>query len=248
MHFPAIQTPTDLAYKPAASRDPEEIEWLTGLPGGIVIARNQKIGTTAAEIAFDRGTEELGIVQARDLVGVLAVVAFGTAYHLYAENRGLTSMYRRVRLVEITDPTTGERLTEQELADMTSSGLEAAEGLASGIEQRVLAHKPHDHTDIILGKTLAHTGARLAVVDKGINRWPDEPRSQQDAVYGFTFLAHQQMLELSGKLGARPTMAQLPDEQSPLRRYLNDDSLAINQANYTILKESIEEARAISLD
>ena len=85
---------------------------------------------------------------------------------------------------------------------------------------------------------------RLAVVDKDIDRWHGGAHTLQDASWGFAMRAQQMMIELSGQIQARPTVAQLPNPNSPLRRHLNDNRESVTQPAYEILMEALEKAKA----
>ena len=82
----------------------------------------------------------------------MAKVALGTSFYLYVERSRVPKMYKRVKLVELLNPETNERLTEEELVTQVQKGLELAAIQAEEIESLVLGKSEHYDQDDALGE------------------------------------------------------------------------------------------------
>ena len=245
--FPTIQTPLDTNYVPKPTRNEREAELLKGKPTGIVIARNQRIGLDAGYTAYLRLIDaEESILTVDSLGSLLSSVALGTSYHLYAQQDAQKVMYRRVKI-----PRLDNRSSYDGSEDIVDEGLDLIKDAAiraNSIQEKVLVGEPIEKDNRKLGRSLARAGVTLAVVDISDTILPNRDNLTDRDIQNTTWFevqrAYQMMLELSGTIGSRPTVAQLADEQSPLRRHMNDDRAFVAQRAHTVLLEQIEEARA----
>lgn len=247
--FPAIQTAKDLNYVPKPTRDAARAEWFSDKPAGIVIAWQQKVGSVAASRAFDRIVETGNENDIENVSNLLALTSFGTAYHVFAEHDAERVMYRRAKIPRLINPDTKERVTQDDLLASAQTGLANAADLAMMIETLLIEDKPSKQLQKksrSLGRILAPTGATLAAIQAGAA----DLHTDEEGMQWYTWLAAQgaylRMLELSGKIDTRPTIAQLPDTHSPLRRFMNDDQQFTNKTTHKVLLEEVEEAASIS--
>ncbi|HRF28037.1 MAG TPA: hypothetical protein PL051_00120 [Candidatus Saccharibacteria bacterium] len=250
LYFPAIQTESDLNYIPKPTRDETKRALFRSMPHGFVIVHNQRIGIKGGTEALQRAVYEGDPRNVRDLTRVLATAAFGTAYHLYAEDMmflddpSQLKMYRQVVLPELQDAETGEEIPKEKQMEAALTGLVGASRLARKIEEEhAIGNIDHTQDNYDLGVALTHQGARLSVLAGNVSGRGDELRVRANALIA-AGKGMVGMLELSGRIGSRPTFAQLGDEQSPWRRYLHDEQAVISQRAHKILLEEIEEASA----
>ncbi len=240
--FPAVQTARDNNYIPKPTRDEERAEWFSGKPG-IVIPYQQKIGTIAASQAFDRIVETGNEENVKNISNLLALTSFGTAYHVFAEHDADRVMYRRAKIPTMINPDTKERVSQDDLLALAQVKLANAADLAMEIEQARIEGKPLRKKSRMLGRVLAPAGATLATIEADVAHMNGDEKDMQWHTWRAAQGSYLRMLELSGKLDTRPTVAQLADEHSPLRRFMNDDQEFMNKATHTAVLEEVEEAR-----
>lgn len=250
LHFPAVQTERDFNYVPRPTRDETKRELFRSMPPGFVVVHYQKIGLRAGTEALNHAVQAGDERVVDELAELFASMSYGTAYHLYAEDAAFATdpakirMYRQVWLPEMVDPETGRVLERAELMDHTISGLAHAAELATQIQDNHEQYFDNTNNKKKLGATLAHQGVNLSVLAGHVTGHHGTIEQVQANVFMAAEKGRVRMLELSGRTGSRPTAAQLADEQSPLRRYLNDNPSALSREGYRILREEIEEASA----
>ncbi|MBC7512244.1 hypothetical protein H7142_01110 [Candidatus Saccharibacteria bacterium] len=238
--FPVVQTPADTDYVPLPTRDAAMIAMFEGRPRGIRIAWQQKVGSEAAARAFgtikDIGSEQ----DIREAADFFATTAIGTAHHAFLQREGDDVMYHRAKLPKMVNAEADYYTSQEELIEEAASGLRYAADLADAIETGVLEGSPVHRMNERLGRSLARTGLTLAVISQNVS-------SERDDMVGMQYLAWQagqgaytRTVELSGRIGARPTIAQLADEQSPLRRYMNDDPDSVSDDVYRLIVYEVE--------
>lgn len=240
LFFHVVQTPDDADYVPSRKRSPELIERFEGKPPGVVIAWQQKVGTAAVAQAFER----IGSTGDRDdtleLAEMASYLAIGTAYHLFAQKEAKRVMYRRVRIPRMIDPETGKRTSEQELVESAQAGLAHAAQLAIVIDEMVNEERSIGKQNEQLGLSLATTGMTLAVIGDSVASLRDDAEDMQWHTWQAAQGSYLRTFELSGLIGVRPTFAQLADDQSPYRRYLNDDSESVTQTVFETLINEVD--------
>lgn len=225
------------------TRDEKLARQFEGGPRGIVIARYQHIGSLAALKTFehmvDNDVSPDDFFSAADL---FAMTSIGTAYHTFAQPKSKHVMYRRVKIPRLVDSETEQRVTHEELVRKTQTGLAQAADLAVMIENMVQERQPVDRANEWLGRSLATTGMDLAALEADLTSLRLDEEDMQWESWQAAQGAYLRTIELSGKIGARPTVAQLADDQSPLRRYLHDNKESVSQMVYRTLLEQIEAA------
>lgn len=238
--FPVVQTPSDVDYVPLPKRDPRQIAEFEGGPRGIVIARQQKLGAAVAATTFERVVTADDDEQLAEVADLFSQLAIGTAYHTFAQREADRVMYRRVKIPMMIDPETGKRTSEQQLIESAQAGLAHTAQLAIMIDEQVGERSDVRGINQQFGYALATTGMTLAAIKADIAGLRLNAEDMQWHSWQAAQGAYLRTFELSGKIGVRPTLAQLPDEGSPLRRYLNDDSDSVSQPTYEVLLDEIE--------
>ena len=250
--FPTNKDRTDLDYVPLRTRDPRRIELYSGKPPGSVIAIQQRAGIEALLGTYDalsRTSYELADLRA--ISDVTAIAALGTAHHAFGEPEADNLGFRRIKIAKVIDPETKERLTSKKLIEDVILGLAGAAELAMDIEERTLDRKDTTRRSDQLGRALATVGFQAAALHDGVDRqYGNETGVLQHVSWLSARAASQRALDLSDEIGVRPTIAQLPDEQSPLRRYINDNPWFVPMPAYGILEDQARVAmgRAVSRD
>lgn len=238
--FPVVQTPADTDYVPLPTRDPAMIALFEGRPRGIRIAWQQKVGTEAAARVFgtikDVGSEQ----DIREAATFFATTAIGTAHHAFLQRDGDDVMYHRAKLPIMVNTETDHYVAQEELIEEAAAGLRYAAELSDEIETGVLERSPVRRTNERLGRSLARTGLTLAVISQNVSAQRDDPTGMQHLAWQAGQGAYTRTVELSGRIGARPTIAQLADEQSPLRRYMNDDPDSVSDDVYRLIVHEVE--------
>lgn len=241
--FPTSNDRPDLDYIPAKSRNARSIELFSGKPAGSVIAIQQRVGVEALLKTYDTlDTSIYGLDDLRAVSDVTAIAALGTAHHTFAETESETLSFRRIRIPRILDPKTGERLTSRKLIDSIRTRLASAAELAMDIEDGVLDRRDTRRRSDQLGRALATVGFEAAALHDGIYNQYGNDADVQHVSWLSARAASQRALDLSDTIGVRPTIAQLPDEQSPLRRYMNDNPWFTPAPAYGVIEDQMRAA------
>lgn len=242
--FPTIKDRRDLDYVPAKSRDPQRIELFTGKPAGSVIAIQQRVGVDALLATVDRleRENEYGLEDLRAVSDVIAITALGTAHHAFGEPEADNLGFRRIKIAKVMDPEKREHLTAPRLIGSIQTGLVNAAKLAAAIEAATLEGGDRFRNNDRLGRTLATVGFQAAALHDGMDRQYGSLVDVQHASWLSARAASRRALDLSDTIGTRPTVAALPDEQSPLRRYMNDNPWFVPTPSYGVLVDEIDEA------
>lgn len=233
-------------YVPAKSRDPKRIELFSGKPAGSVIAIQQRVGIEALQATFNtlESDESYGMEDLRRVSDVTAVAALGTAHHAFGEPEADNLAFRRIKIAKVFDPKTHEHLTADKLLASIQTGLANSAELAAEIEERTLERKDTMKPSDKLGRMLATVGFAAAALHDGIDRQYGNEADVQHVSWLSARAASQRALDLSDTIGTRPTVAQLPDDQSPLRRYMNDNPWLVPAPAYGILLDEVNTAMA----
>jgi hypothetical protein len=242
--FPTIKDRPDLDYVPARARDPERIELFSSKPPGSVIAIQQRVGVDAMLATVERlwAAKQYGVEDIRAVSDVIAITSLGTAYHAFGEPEADSLAYRRIKIPKVIDPEKRERLTAPRLVGSIQTGLANAAKLAIAIEDATLERRDSTTNSDKLGRTLATVGFQAAALHDGIDHQYGSLVDVQHASWLSARAASRRALDLSDTIGTRPTVAALPDEQSPLRRYMNDNPWFVPSPSYGVLVEEINEA------
>ncbi|HEY1085579.1 MAG TPA: hypothetical protein VGE34_02540 [Candidatus Saccharimonadales bacterium] len=240
--YPAVQTASDKNYVPKPTRDEKRAELFSGKTG-IVIPWQQKIGTIASARAFNRIAQTGNEENIKNISNLLALTSFGTAYHVFAERDADRVMYRRAKIPTMINPDTKERTSQDDLLVLAQGRLAEAADLAIGIEQACIDGRSLRGKSHMLGRVFAPAAATLATIEAGVADMDGNEKDMQWHAWQAAQGSYLRMLELSGKLDARPTVAQLADEHAPLRRFMNDDQHFVNKVSHKTLLEEIEEAK-----
>jgi hypothetical protein len=179
----------------------------------------------------------------RAVSDVIAITALGTAHHAFGEPEADNLGFRRIKIAKVIDPETKERLTAPRLVGSIQTGLANAAKLAIAIESATLERGDTTKNTDKLGRTLATVGFQAAALHDGIDRqYGGSLAELQHMSWLSARAASRRALDLSDTIGTRPTVAALPDEQSPLRRYMNDNPWFVPAPSYGVLLEEIDEA------
>jgi hypothetical protein len=236
--FWTIKDRPDLDYVPAKSRNPRKIELFSGKPPGSVIAIQQSAGIEALSRTYTYlDSDVYGLDDLRAVSDVVAIASLGTAHHTFGEPEAENLNYRRIKLAKVLDPKTGERLTARKLVSSIQTRLATAAELAMDIEDRVLERKDTSKRNDQLGRMLATVGFEAAALHDGIYNQYGNLAEVQQASWLSARAASLRALALSDTIGVRPTIAQLTDEQSPLRRYMNDNPWFIPAPSYGVVED-----------
>lgn len=239
-HFQVVQTPKDRDYVPLPARDSDRVALFEGGPSGIVIATDQKIGSRAVANTFEWASSEGTDEDLRSASRMFAYTSLGTAYHLYAQKAVQEVMYRQVPLPLAVDLETGDYVGMDAFKDDASAGLDVAAGEADKIKQAVVEQRSHARFEKPLGRVLARTGLTLAAISDNVPRVRSgNPVEAQNAVYMSAQLAYAQMMELSGQIGVRPTVAQVANRRSPLMQHLHDNRQSVTGPVYDRLNDEV---------
>lgn len=235
--FPTIKDRPDLNYVPAKSRDPKRIELFSGKPAGSVIAIQQRVGVEAllATVTTLDDDAQYGIDDLRAISDVVAITSLGTAHHAFGEPEADNLGFRRIKIPKVIDPKTEERLTAAKLVDSVQAGLTNAAKLAIAIETATLEHGETLRNSDRLGRTLATVGFQAAALRAGLDKQYGNLVDVQHMSWLTARAASRRSLELSDDIGTRPTVAALPDDQSQLRRYMNDNPWFVPAPSYEVL-------------
>jgi hypothetical protein len=243
-HFPVVQTPNDFSYVPTPTRNEDLEAYFKSREPGIVIKLQQKIGVIALGRAYNRITadgDEAAIVNAANFS---SLVTLGTAYHLFAEPAQDVVEYRRVELPRVFDEELDVRLSDDELQERIKTGLALAANLSFELEAMPANKTIEAHINKRLGQILARTGVNQAVQGAKITALRGSEKDIQQEAWQAAQRAYMQMIELTGKIEARPTLAQLPDEYSPFRKLMNDDKKLLSRPVHKVVLEEIERAKS----
>jgi hypothetical protein len=239
-HFQVVQTPKDTDYVPLPARDSDRVALFEGGPSGIVIATDQKIGSRAVANTFEWAAEEGSEEDMRSASRMFAFTSLGTAYHLYAQRAVQEVMYRQVPLPLAVDLETGNHIEMQHFIGGAQAGLETAADEADKIKKAVVEQRSYQRFEKPLGRVLARTGLTLAAISDNVpNVRGGNAIETQDAVYMSAQLAYAQMMELSGQIGVRPTVAQVANRRSPLMQYLHDNRQSVTGPVYDRLNDEV---------
>lgn len=245
--FNTIQSSDLSDYVPSRTRDPNRLAMFSGHPG-IVIPYQQAVATSAVEQSFAQivsGGEQDDIEGAADL---FAQTAMGTAYHTFAQHQSADIMYRNVRLPDMLDRETQERrLTQDDLLERAQRGLSHAAELAGVIEEMTFKGRSPElvsKKNLVLGRSLATTGVTLAVITDRVAYLRMNAVDMQDAARLAAQKTYEASLDLTMKLGVRPTFAQFADSRSPLMQHLSTDHESVSQPLYTTLVGELASAEA----
>lgn len=247
--FNTIQSSDLSDYVPSPTRDPNRLATFSGHPG-IVIPFQQKVATDAVERSFAQivtSGQPDDIVDAADL---FAQTAMGTAYHTFAQHQSSERMYRNVRLPDMIDRETKERLSEEELLERTQRGLSSAAELAAVIEEMTFKGRSPElisKKNLVLGRSLATTAVGLAVVKHRVAYLRLDEADMQDAARIAAQDTYNASLDLTKRLGVRPTFAQFADDHSPQMQYLSTDPGSVSQPVYASLVGELARAEASAL-
>lgn len=239
-HFPAVQTATDLDYVPKPTRDEALAAEYKGKPSGIVIARLQKVGSAAAARAFTKTVETGDSHDISDMSNLLSIVSFGTAYHVYAQHEGDKVMYRQVPLPNLVDPDSKERMSRGELIAQAQNHLAHTAQVAIEIEKLLLNRSDFEKANLYLGRSFARAGVLLAALKEDLPQLRLEEVEMQHEAWRAAQSTYARTLELSGQIGARPTIAQIADDQSPFRRFMNDNPDFVSQTVHSTLVDEVD--------
>jgi hypothetical protein len=241
--FPTSKDRPELDYVPVKTRNPRKVELYSGKPPGSVIAIQQRAGVEALLKTYDvLDTAMYGLDDLRAISDVTAITALGTAHHAFGEPEADNLGFRRIKIAKIIDPETGERLTARRLVDSIRGRLASAAELAMDIEDGVLERKNTTRRSDQLGRALATVGFEAAALHDGIYNQYGNEADVQHASWLSARAASQRALDLSDTIGVRPTVAQLPDEQSPLRRFMNDNPWFVPAPSYGVLEDQTRAA------
>jgi hypothetical protein len=247
--FPTTKDRPDLDYVPARSRDPRRIELFTGKTG-LVIPIQQRVGVEALLATYrtmDK-SENYGMEDLRAISDLTAMTTLGTAHHAFGEPEAENLAFRRIKIARVYDPKTSEHLTAPKLLGTIETGLKHSVDLAADVEERTLERKDTTKRSDQLGRLLATVGFAAAALHDGIDRQHGSDVDVQQVSWLSARAASQRALDLSDTIGTRPTVAQLPDEQSPLRRYMNDNPWLVPSPAYGVLLDKISERMEAAYD
>lgn len=239
--FPTIKDRPDLDYVPARSRDTRRIELFSGKPPGSVIAIQQRVGVEAllSTINTLQDESDYGLEDLRAVADVIAITTLGTAHHAFGEPEADSLSFRRIKIAKIIDPETNEHLTSGHLLESIQVGLSHAARLAVAIESSTLSQGDTLRNNDRLGRSLATVGFQAAGLHDGLDRQYGSLSDVQHASWLSARAASRRALHISDTIGTRPTVAALPDEQSPLRRYMNDNPWFVPAPSYDVLIRAI---------
>lgn len=247
--FNTIQSSKLADYAPSPTRDPKRLAMFSGR-SGVVIPWQQKVATDAVERSFGQivasGQSE-NIIEAASL---FAQTAMGTAYHTFAQNQSEEVMYRNVRLPDMMDRETLERLEQEELIAHAQDGLVRAAELATVIEEMAFKDRSPEliaKKTLMLGKSLAKTGVTLAVITDGVADLRFDESYMQDAARLAAQKSYKTSLDLTKKIGVRPTFAQFADSHSPLMQHISTDPESLSQPVYDSLVGELDRAETSAL-
>lgn len=241
--FPTSKDRPELDYVPVKTRNPRRIELYSGKPPGSVIAIQQRVGIEALLKTYDTlNTTMYGLDDLRAVSDVTAIAALGTAHHAFAEPEADNLGFRRIKIAKIFDSETNQRLTAEKLVESIRGRLASAAELAMDIEDSVLERKNPVRRNDQLGRALATVGFEAAALHDGIYKQYGNEADVQHVSWLSARAASQRALDLSDTIGARPTIAQLPDEQSPLRRFMNDNPWFVPAPAYGVLEDQTRAA------
>jgi hypothetical protein len=134
------------------------------------------------------------------------------------------------------------------LKGQVKGGLEVAESWARLIERMTLEQREPWRQEKKMGASLANTGLLAAAVADNVAALRLGKVEMQDASYEAATRAYVGMLELSGKIGVRPTLAQIANKHSPLMQHIYRDRHSLSQGVYTRLNGELEEVLATELE
>lgn len=239
--FHVVQTPKDTDYVPHPARDQERVALFEGGPRGIVIATDQKIGSRAVLNTFDWTSLHGSEADVQSAARLLAHTSLGTAYHLYAQKAVQEVMYRKVPLPRALDFESGVHYGRNSFLNDASNGLTDAAEIADEVKRAVVEQRATARYDKALGRSLAKTGLTLAAIADQVPVVRLDAVRTQEAVYMSAQLAYAQMMELSGQIGARPTVAQIANQRSPLMQYLHDNRQSVTGSVYDRLNDEVQQ-------
>ncbi len=238
--FPAVQTPTDLDFVPKKSRDPEEIARLQEQKrAGQVIVRKQRMGITVLQRTFEEGMRELSAGDADQLARFTSEVGLGSAYHLFVQHDADMVGERRVKLPIVQDDSTDERFYRKDLAIITEFWLMAAGLEANAIEKAHRKNRGIEARSRRLGRSLAEAGIYAAVLAERVPQQQGSEEKMQWHAWKAAQDSMRHMLELTNKIGERPTVAALMDSHSNFSQYLYADNEFMPLDVYDLLQDQI---------
>ena len=246
--FPIAQIAEQNRYIPRKTLDVALEQHYKQSERGIVVARAQHLAILALSSTFQYLANGENDEDLASFARLASVTGFGAAYHLFTERYKGEVMNKMVCLPVLYEEENGNVLNPQQardhLLEIARSGLCEAGNSAEGIREHPARSAKQQEQ---LGRLLANVSLAFAAIAEQI--WNDNPESAETAqinVWVAGELMKQHVLRITDRTGAIPTVAQLADSNSPLRRDLVDDpGEIINRDVYTIFNNEITRQQQI---
>lgn len=170
---------------------------------------------------------------------IFAVTSMGTAYHTVALSPSAERMYFKSRLPETFDPDSSKAITNEALVERSKVGLAIAAKLALDVYELIESSSRTSDANESYGRRIADTGLVLAAISAGVSKVGGSEADVQRGAWGAGMSSYMSAIELSGRIGTRPTVAQFADSESPLRRYLYDVRGSVTETVYDALVDNV---------
>lgn len=219
---------------------------------GIVIAREQRVGMTALAATYEKILAEGNAENLSQVSGLFASTLFGTSYYLFSQGNEGKAMYRNVKLPKLYDEETDEVLDQDGMLEVLNDNIRkqirSGSYLARNLEINPNRSMPEaNNIRLRLGRGLASASLSLGAISNEIYEFNlNEPHEIQYLAWSAAGSVHMNSLNLMSRTGVLPTLAQISNENSPLRRDLvdNPEEVIGDEVHMALLKE-VEKASKI---
>lgn len=242
--FPVARPAESERYRPQRTLNSELAElYQQSGERGIVINRGQRIALDSILDVYERTPED----EVQRFAMLAAMTCFGTSYYSFTEHSSGNVMNKTIYLPKGYDENTGNVFDSKQLDEMLRNRLyeeiTQAAITAEAIEKsRGEAPKVKLERSLSLGKTLAHVSLVAAAIGQGVSgRGHENAADVQNDFWLAGEVMKEQTKVVANRTGAIPSLAQLANPQSPLRRDMIDNpELLISERTHERLDTSID--------